>query len=348
MQPSLFKNWKQRCSSLGKLLTNEIKISDKQLQEIKNLANERDSGININGRKITFTPVKKEKLAYLISLRDAPDQLPDGAKTHLDTVFYDVFWKRRRIISNNKMEKGTDCEPDSLQLTSDIDEVYYAENKKQFENNFLTGEPDNFQTNIKEIKSNYDWESFKKASLTTIYKWQVRGYAWLLKIKDGEIIYCLVNNSIKDLEQAIYYLKNKHDIIDEPTPKFTKEAQQIERNMIFDIDKWNIDYPNYQWHNTIFEFDIPKEMRIKRFKIDLLPEHISFMEKRIEMGRKYLIEKEKEELETIKSLNIKSYHKQIQIIKERLKPPKNDISNQINVRHNTKVQSFGGRDSGAN
>lgn len=322
MQPSLFKNWKQRCSSLGKLLTNQVKITPKQLQEITTLTNERDSGINSNGNKIKFTQTKQTKLDYLISLRDAPDQLPEGAETYLDTVFYDVFWKRRRIVSNNKMEKGTDCEPDSLQLVSDIDEVYYAENTKQFQNDFLTGEPDNFQINIKEIKSNYDLESFKKASLTTIYKAQVRGYAWLLNMKDGELIYCLVNNSIKDLQQAIYYLKLKHEIIDEPTPKFTIEAQQIERNMIFDIDKWNKDYPNYQWHNTKFDFDIPKEMRIKRFQIELFQEHISFMEKRIKMARNYLIQKEKQELEIIKNLNTDSYKKQIQIIKERLKPLK--------------------------
>ena len=62
---------------------------------------------------------------------------------------------------------------------------------------------------------------------------------------DGELIYCLVNNPIKQLNQAIYYLKLKHDIIDEPTEKFIKEAQQVERNMIFDIAKWNEDYPTY-------------------------------------------------------------------------------------------------------
>ena len=319
MQQSLFTNWKSRTHSIGKLLTNEKQISEKQLTEIKFLLNEKNSGLNSNGNKVSFTDTKKEKLKRLIALRDTPEVLPEGAITHLNSVFRDEFWKRRRIVSNKQTEKGTDCETDSLQLLSDIDEFYYAENKKQLQNDYLKGEPDNFQRNIKEIKSNYDLESFEKATITTGYKWQTKGYAWLANKEDGELVYCLVNNPIKELNQAIYYLKLKHEIIDSPTPPFILEAQQIERNMIFDIEKWNKDYPHYEWHNTSFDFDIPKELRIKRFSIPLLPSDISFIKRRIKMSRTYLINKEKEVLEELKSKNPKSYKKQIEIIKKQLK-----------------------------
>lgn len=314
---SLFKNWKCRASSGGKILTKEEGITQKQLDRIEELKYERDNLKNKNGNAVKWTDTKKEELLKLIEIRDKKDELPSGVKSYLDDVFRDVFWGRKRQLSTNKMEKGTDCEPDSLQLLSDIDGVYYAENTKQFSNDYITGEPDSYQFNIKEIKSNYDLESFENAELTSLYKWQTRFYIWLCGKTDGELIYCLVNNPIKQLNQAIYYLKLKYDIIDEPTEKFTKEAQQVERNMIFDIAKWNEDYPNYEWHNTELDFDIPKELRIKRFHVDLFPEHIAFIKKRIEMAREYLIEKEQVELEKIKAISLDAYHNQIEIIKNR-------------------------------
>ena len=224
MQPSFFTNWKSRTSSLGHLLTSAEKISSKQLERIAVLGKEKNTGKNANGNRVSFTPKKSEEFEGLKAKRDAPDVLPDGVKTHLDGIFRDVFWGRRRILSNKQMTKGTEVETDSLQLLSDLDGIYYAENKDQFSNDFLTGEPDNYQLNIKEIKSNYDLESFEKAELTSLYQSQTRGYAWLCNKQDGELIYCLVNNPLKELNQAIYYLKLKHEIIDEPTPKFIKEA----------------------------------------------------------------------------------------------------------------------------
>jgi len=317
MRPSLFTNWKSRTSSLGKLLTSEEKISQKQLNDIEVLQKEKKLGVNANGNKVKFTDNKAAKLANLIALRDAPEVLPIGVKTHLDKVFNHVFWQRRRILKGNQIEKGTQCETDSLQLLTDIDGVYYAENKKQFSNDYLTGEPDNYQLNIKEIKSNYDKESFDNSQLTSLYQWQIRGYCWLTNKPDGELIYCLVNNPIKELNQAIYYLKLKHDVIDAfTTEESIKEAQQIERNMIFDIKKWNKDFLSYVWHSTNFDFDIPKELRIKRFNVQLLPEHIIFIKKRIKMARDYLQEKEQLALD---KMNPSNYKKQIKIIKNLLK-----------------------------
>lgn len=320
MRASLFTNWKSRTSSLGHLLTSKEKVTKKQLEEIQILQNERDLGVNVNGNKVKFSETKITKLNHLIALRDAPDTLPDGVQTHLDGVFRHVFWGRRRALKGNQIEKGTEVETDSLQLISDLDGKYYAENKTQFSNDYLTGEPDNYQyNNITEIKSSYDLESFEKAKPTSLYTYQTIGYCWLTDKPDGELIYCLVNNPIEQLEQAIYYLKMKHNIIDTPTPEFIKEAKQVERNMIFDIEKFNDEHPSYDWYNTEFDFDIPKPLRLKRYPIEFFPEHISFIKKRIELSRKYLIEKEQLELEKIKSFSEQDYNKQIQIIQNRIK-----------------------------
>jgi hypothetical protein len=74
----------------------------------------------------------------------------------------------------------------------------------------------------------------------------------------------------------------------------------------------------YEWYNTEFDFDIPKKLRVKRFHVDLFPEHIAFIKKRIGMAREYLMEKEQAELEKIKEISLDAYNKQIQIIKTRV------------------------------
>ena len=88
--------------------------------------------------------------------------------------------------------------------------------------------------------------------------------------------------------------------------------------MIFDIDKWNYEFPNYVWYNTVFDFSIPKPLRVKRFQIDANREHYDFIKSRVIMARKYLMEKESVELEKIRSFSEEDYLNQIEIIKYKL------------------------------
>ena len=89
--------------------------------------------------------------------------------------------------------------------------------------------------------------------------------------------------------------------------------------MIFDISAWKKNYPNYDFENTNLNFSISKVRRIKRFDIELLPEHISFIKKRVKMCREYLIQKEKKELETLKNYSIEDYNSKIEFINSLLK-----------------------------
>ena len=319
MSVSSFKNWKARASGVGNILTQQVSITEKQLHRIEILAVEKETGKNFNGNNVKWTEKKSEELDKLIYLKNKPDSLPDGALTYLDGVFRHIFWGRRRSLKGSAIEKGTKVEVDSLALISKLDGAFYAENKKQYANDYLTGEPDNAQFNIKEIKSSFDLESFEKASLTNIYRWQAIAYCWLCNKKNSELIYCLVNNPINQLNKAIHWAKEKYPEQDvDINSKFIEEAQQIERNMIFDIEKWNKEFPSYDWYNKVFDFSIPKPLRVNRFKIDANKEHYDFIKSRVKMARKYLMEKEQIELEKIKSFSEEDYLNQIEIIKYKL------------------------------
>lgn len=300
---SKFKNWKMRASSAGHILTNrpEFTKDDKKLLEA--FEKEKKTGKNANGNTTRWTDAKQSKLQKLIDKRDAPDRLPEGAITHLDNIFRGIFWQRSRLLYNKYLDKGNLCEEDSLQLLSNQDQFFYSKNEIRFENKWVTGEPDNIENWVKDTKTNFDLESFDKAELTSLYEWQVKIYIWLTykltKTYKGELVYCLVNNPYHQLMQEKTGLYYKLGTPSEDEKRWVDAISQLERNMIFDIPKWKEDYPGYDFYNAKLDFSMPEKRRIKRFDVTLNTQDIKFIKSRVEMARKYLIEKEKQEIKFI-------------------------------------------------
>lgn len=312
---SIFKNWKCRASSLGNIMTNlpSKDEKDKIKKEIKALENERDFGINANGNKVKWTENKAIKLADLIAKRDTKDQLPTGAKSYLDNEFRAVFWGRRRFLDNKYLQKGTISESDGLALISELDGTFYSKNEEHLENEWIQGTPDNRQGKIRDIKCSWDLESFEKSELSTIYKWQIKGYMWMDKKTKGELDYCLVNNPkyqiIKEKERVLYAMGygGQAEDVDETNPRYLEAIQQVEKNMIFNLQEFRdvkeLDVSsgeyipvnkNYDLDITDWDFDIPTKLRVKRFDVELFPEDIAHIKRRVELSREYLINKEKE------------------------------------------------------
>ena len=301
---SQFKKWKCRASSMGHICTKRETITKDQLADIKALEDEKETGLNANGNKVKWTDNKENKLSSLISKRDAPDELPAGVKTHLDNVFRSQFWGRNRILFNKYLDKGNLAEEDSLELLSQIDGTFYAKNDDFFENAYAQGTPDNIQGMIRDAKTNFDMESFDNAELTSLYKWQVKTYIWMLisKLKNyhGELFYALVNNPYHQLNNDITSMYYKMGQPDDDDDRYMEYKRQMERNMIFDIKRWKENYPGYPFVNENLDFDVPAVLRIKRFPVTLNNQDIKFMKQRVVMCRDYLIEKENEVLNKLK------------------------------------------------
>lgn len=296
----IFENWEARCSSLGHLMTNLEKITEKQLQEIKDLEYERDNGINKNGNKVKWQgTTKPETLADLIKKRDAPDELPPGAITHLEDVFRSVFWGRKRLLFNKYLDKGNICEQDSLSLKSKVDKTFYVKNSEHFSNGYIKGTPDEIKKLI-DTKSSFDMDSFDKAVLTDLYKFQLKGYAWLLKKSKGTLSYCLVNNPIHQIIAAKKSLWYQLGMPEHSEQRWKDAVQQLERNMIFDIEAFKKEHPDYEFENEVLDFDVPAICRVKDFEVELFPEDIHNIVSRVLLARKWLINKE---LETLAKIN---------------------------------------------
>lgn len=298
---SMFKNWKVRSSQTGKITTNKVCATEKELAQIKLLKNEKDTGINANGNKVKWSENKSTKLSELIAKRDAPDVLPTGAITYLDEEFNRILWRRRRTLNNKYLDKGNIGEEDGLALITLIDDVYYSKNKKFFENDFTKGTPDCISDFLIDIKCSWDKESFDKAELSTLYMWQIKNYLWQAKKTKGKLIYTLINCPVHQVIEAIKSSWFKLGQPDNENEDWFEHRCQIERNMIFDIPKFQKDYPGYQFENPVLDFSIPPIARVKRFDVELFPEDIKVMKSRVLLGRKYLVEKERAILEQIEN-----------------------------------------------
>ena len=303
---SLFENFKPRASQIGHLMTNLPEKFTQQDQERLDLLLEvKLTGKNPSTcRANKWDDDKQKEVDKLTKKKKGIDELPSGAITKLEEIFNHVFWGRRKLIFNKYLEKGNIVEEDSLQLLSDVDGISYWKNEEYLENEYSQGCPDNIFEKIRDTKSNYEFDTFQKAELTSLYSWQIKDYTWMAIeagheiSRTGELCYCLVNSPAHRVESEKRSLHFSMGMPDYEEERWVEAASQIERNHIFDIDKFKQEYPNYDLINTHWR-DIPKHMRVKRFPVTLEDSDIEHMKRRSEMCKKWLLNREKEELELI-------------------------------------------------
>lgn len=302
-----FKEWKQRCSSLGHILTNLPGLSESEKNKIS--AFEDRVRESVDNPKKALTDNMKEEFQKLKAKRDAPDSLPSGAITHLDDVFRSIFWGRKRFLSNKFLEKGLLQEENSLDLISKNDKTFYIKNDEHLSNDYLQGTPDNIQEGfVRDTKSNYDLKSFEEADITSLYEWQLKGYSWLVKERDGldffpigELVYCLVNNPSHQITNEANSMYYKLGCPSEENDKWKEVKRQIERNMIFDIAEFKKENPGYFFENEVLDFDIPAVLRTKKFVVETTKEDVLAIKSRVLLSRIYLCNKEIEIMNRIKN-----------------------------------------------
>ncbi len=302
MSELIFKNYKQRCSSLGHIMTNlPTPITEDESTELANLLEECRSGVNENGRKTKWTDVKASRVKSLQKKQKGEDELPSGAKTHLDDVFRSQFWKRRRHLTNKYLEKGLLCEQDILDIASKIDGDFYLKNDEHYSNEYIQGSWDNFAKKVRDAKANFDLKTFEESELSSLYEWQITGYSFMIKEKEklekypeGELIFGLVNSPLHLIQNEMTRQFYANGNPDDDNEDWLEIKRQIERNHIFDKELFQRDYPHYIFENKIWEYDIPAQFRIKKFDVITTQDDVDHIKRRVLMSRIYLCQKESE------------------------------------------------------
>lgn len=207
--------------------------------------------------------------------------LSETCKAHLLECWIEETYGRKKEITNRYIEKGTNCEEDSITLYSRNTKKFYRKNTETLENDFIIGTPDLYEggdireaTVIKDIKSSWSlytyFANFTKP-INKDYAWQISSYCELSGATSGGLVYCLVNTPENLIWKEKDQLKWKMGIIDPSASELYKAAcDEIERAMTYD--------------------DIPNEHRTVEFEIDLKKYPMDTVYKRIKECRKFLSE----------------------------------------------------------
>ena len=294
-----FNKYLFRCSSLGNIMVGNSKtlITDKQRVELDLL--------NTKHFDEKITDKQNEKRLYLINKRDAPPELSQGSKTHCNDIMKGVLFNRERSFHSKYTDKGNEVEEKGLTLASKVLNDVMFKNEKHYSNDFIKGTPDRVVVGeiVDDIKCSWDLHTFplfEDYTKNNLYKWQLKGYAWLTDCIDARLIYCLVDtpyNIIQDelrkLDWAISFLDGNGNIHPDKIPNVVDKISMMiytrEGLEIFCHQDINI---KLEWFDDFVE--IPEKLRVKKYDIELLDSDIEQIKEQVILSREYMNTKSSE------------------------------------------------------
>lgn len=259
-----FDNYLFRCSSLGRIMTGvKIGLTENQ-EETYNAYNLRFKG---EGRPLTANQI--EVFHDLGAKKNAKPTLSQTTKTYLQEIHKEEIFGRRNEIRSKYLDKGIQVEEQSLSLYTEVTGELFLKNKERFNNEFITGEPDNKQGKIRDIKSSWSFETFPlyDTEITNKdYQWQLMGYMELTGLKESELVYCLIDTPEMLIEDEKRRMSWKLGMIELPE----ELGEEIEKNLTYS--------------------DIPQEMRVKVFSLEFSQKAIDALYSQIAVCREYMNE----------------------------------------------------------
>jgi hypothetical protein len=246
-----FTDYKFRCSSLGTLMSGvKPNLTAKQEELMLNLQAKQRGG--------TITEKQSITLGQLLEKKHQRPELSKGVKTYLEQLHKEEVFDKREEIRSKYLDKGIQCEEESLSLYTEVTGVLVINNNgkknrtddegSRRTNEFITGQPDNKQGKIREFKTSWSLATYPmhEDSITNVdYWWQCQGYMELFNLEKAELIYCLVDTPEElindEMRRTGWKLGFTADIPDDL-------EKEIRRNMTFS--------------------DIPAELRVKVFPVE--------------------------------------------------------------------------------
>ena len=195
--------------------------------------------------------------------------LSETAKTFVeDKWLFDTFGFAESI-KNQYMDKGNECEQDSMDLVTQVLEGgFRSRYNTKLQNEYVIGTPDIVLADcVEDIKTSWNLKTFFNAELSKMYFAQAQCYMWLTGKEKYRLIYALVPTPqsmvLNECEKLVYKYGKNYDNED-----YIAECQQIQRN------------------NDLIK-ELPIEKRVKVFAFDYDPNYIETLKIKIEKAREY-------------------------------------------------------------
>lgn len=129
------------------------------------------------------------------------DVLPVGALTEIHTLVSQKLINWRDEMDLLTMQKGIQCENDSIELYNELKDKFYIKNAERVTTEYLTGECDlidHIESLVIDIKTAYSKKTYPLfLKISPLYEWQLRAYMHLYNVDSAELAYCLVNTPLE-------------------------------------------------------------------------------------------------------------------------------------------------------
>ena len=196
------------------------------------------------------------------------EALSQTTKSYLQELAITEVYGIRKEFSSRYTDKGNEVEELSIALCNDVLETgFLYKNEDHFTNDWITGTPDvNTKEILLDVKSSWDattFPFFDTELKNKDYFYQLHGYMWLTGKTESLLCYCLIDTPLQIVEDEIRREHWKASLIEE-----------------------NSDLRAFVQSKHTFGH-IPKEKRLKTFKIAKDDEVIEAIKTRIEQCREY-------------------------------------------------------------
>jgi hypothetical protein len=194
--------------------------------------------------------------------------LSKTCKSYIQEIVIEEKYGIRKEFWSRYTDKGNEVEDEGIELVNDVLNLgFIFKNDENLNNDYLTGTPDvNTNEILLDIKCSWDATTFpwfETEVPNKDYYYQLQGYMWLTGKDESLLCYCLINTPFQIVEDEVRREHWKQNLIDESLD--LRDFVQA---------KHNFDH-------------IPKEKRLKVFKIAKDESVIEQIKERIELAREY-------------------------------------------------------------
>jgi len=201
--------------------------------------------------------------------RGKAESISKTAQSYAKQWLTEKLYNRTKEIKSKYLDKGILCEAESIDFLGDYFGLgMLIKNDEQFENNWVTGEPDVILPDkiidVKNSWSPFTFPYFETDNPNKSYYWQGQCYMSLTGANEFWLVYVLS---------------------DTPDHLIEREARYFARNIGMDEPDESI------WHHfvdTMRYKDIPDDLKIKRFIINRDDAVIQGIFDRVELVRYYI------------------------------------------------------------
>lgn len=124
--------------------------------------------------------------------------LSKGAQTALTQYAKEMLYGYSKVVTSKEMDKGIQCEPDSINLLNMVHMTRYVKHEGRVSNDILSGECDILVPKVRtlDVKTAWSLDTFPVISddcHDPMYEWQGRAYMHLYDTQEHTVAFCLVS-----------------------------------------------------------------------------------------------------------------------------------------------------------